>query len=98
MRISDWSSDVCSSDLRPGDIWQLGPHRIGCGDSRDLAFLQAVIGDGALIDAAFLDPPYNVRINGHANAKGRHREFAMASGEMTDAALDRKSTRLNSSH
>src|SRR3546814_9285738 len=33
---------------RPGDIWQLGPHRIGCGDSRDLAFLQAVIGDGAL--------------------------------------------------
>ena len=43
-----------------------------------------VIGNDAAIDAAFLDPPYNVRINGHANAKGRHREFAMASGEMTD--------------
>ena len=42
-----------------------------------------VVGEGAPIDAAFLDPPYNVRINGHANAKGRHREFAMASGEMT---------------
>jgi DNA modification methylase len=28
-----------------------------------------------------------VRINGHANAKGRHREFAMASGEMTDVAF-----------
>jgi hypothetical protein len=27
-----------------------------------------------------LDPPYNVRINGHANERGRHREFAMASG------------------
>ena len=66
-----------------GDIWQLGEHRIGCGDGRDIAFLQAVIGECQAIDAAFLDPPYNVKINGHANAKGRHREFAMASGEMT---------------
>jgi DNA modification methylase len=32
-----------------------------------------------------LDPPYNVKINGHANARGRHREFAMASGEMSEA-------------
>jgi hypothetical protein len=44
-----------------------------------------VVGDGAVIDAAFLDPPYNVRISGHANAVGRHREFAMASGEMDEA-------------
>ena len=72
---------------KPGDIWLCGEHRIGCGDGRDPAFLRAVVGEGASIDAAFLDPPYNVRINGHANAKGRHREFAMASGEMTDAAF-----------
>jgi len=72
---------------RPGDIWILGDHRVGCGDGRDLGFLQAVIGEGTSVDAAFLDPPYNVRINGHANARGRHREFAMASGEMTDAAF-----------
>lgn len=76
-----------SPRTRPGDIWQLGEHRIGCGDGRDSAFLQRVVGEGARIDAAFLDPPYNVRINGHANAKGRHREFAMASGEMSDAAF-----------
>jgi DNA modification methylase len=72
---------------RPGDIWILGDHRVGCGDGRDLAFLRAVIGASARIDAAFLDPPYNVRISGHANARGRHREFAMASGEMTAAAF-----------
>ena len=68
----------------PGDIWILGDHRIGCGDCRDAAFLRAVVGDGAQVDAAFLDPPYNVRIQGHANLKSKHREFAMASGEMTD--------------
>ena len=72
---------------RPGDIWILGDHRVGCGDGRDTEFLQAVTGEGATVAAAFLDPPYNVRINRHANARGRHREFAMASGEMTDAAF-----------
>jgi DNA modification methylase len=69
-----------------GDIWILGEHRIGCGDGRDAEFLRRVVGAGA-IDAAFLDPPYNVKINGHANAKGRHREFAMASGEMSEDAF-----------
>lgn len=70
---------------RPGDIWICGDHRIGFGDSRDTAFLARVVGAATKVDAAFLDPPYNVRISGHANAKGRHREFAMASGEMGEA-------------
>jgi DNA modification methylase len=56
-----------------------------CGDGRDADFLRRVIGDGARVDAAFLDPPYNVRIGGHAVSAGRHREFAMASGEMSEA-------------
>jgi len=76
-----------SPRTKVGDIWLLADHGVGCGDSRDLEFLQAVVGDGAQIDAAFLDPPYNVPINGHPNARGRHREFAMASGEMSDEAF-----------
>lgn len=74
-----------SPSVQPGDIWQLGEHRIGCGDGRDGKFLEEVIGEGTRSDVAFLDPPYNVPINGHVNAKGRHREFAMASGEMNEA-------------
>src|SRR3546814_7279418 len=31
MRISDWSSDVCSSDLRPARRHQPGPRSRGCG-------------------------------------------------------------------
>ena len=69
---------------KQGDIWILGDHRIGCGDGRDLKFLRRVVGTGKKVDAAFLDPPYNVKISGHANTKGRHREFAMASGEMSE--------------
>ncbi|HEV7737840.1 MAG TPA: DNA methyltransferase [Chlamydiales bacterium] len=67
-----------------GDVWACGEHRIGCGDGRSPDFLKQVVGEGISIDVAFLDPPYNVRINGHANAKGRHREFKMASGEMNE--------------
>src|SRR5258706_2835851 len=51
---------------KPDDIWILGEHRVGCGDGRDAGFLERVIGHEARIDAAFLDPPYNVRIGGHA--------------------------------
>jgi ParB-like chromosome segregation protein Spo0J len=39
---------------KPGDIWILGEHRVGCGDGRDAEFLQRVIGEGARVDAAFL--------------------------------------------
>ena len=68
-----------------GDVWILGKHRVGCGDCRDIDFLQRVIGIGATVDAAFLDPPYNVLVGGHAVSAGTHREFAMASGEMSEA-------------
>lgn len=66
-----------------GDIWILGSHRIGCGDCRNTEFMQRVIGQNTRVDAAFLDPPYNVSIQGHANVRSGHREFAMASGEMS---------------
>ena len=41
--------------------------------------------DGAKADLVITDPPYNVAIDGHASGLGRtrHREFAMASGEMS---------------
>lgn len=72
--------------VKPGDIWQLGRHRLICGDARDSATLGALMGD-ELAQMVFTDPPYNVPIAGHAGGKGsiRHGNFAMASGEMTKA-------------
>lgn len=69
-----------------GDVWDLGPHRLYCGDARDPA-AYAKLMDTAVADAVFTDPPYNVAINGHVSGKGRvrHREFAHASGEMSEA-------------
>ncbi len=69
---------------RTGDLWYVGPHRLYCGDALDPLSWHALLqGDGAQM--AFCDPPYNVPIAGHVSGlgKARHREFAMASGEMT---------------
>jgi hypothetical protein len=70
---------------KPGDLWHLDSHRLYCGSALDLA-AHAVLADQKAA-AVFTDPPYNVKINGHASGKGRiaHREFPMASGEMTEA-------------
>src|SRR3546814_7427518 len=100
MRISDWSSDVCSSDLDP-----LGfnfPQSRMFGD----AALLPVILDGTRLHAgslvalavavagwvlmSFTIVGFQVRVLGQAPAAARYAGFS--------APRDRKSTRLNSSH
>lgn len=94
---ADPDSTVDSDDLCPGvetekptvaltgDIWLLGRHRLLCGNARSSDDLAALMkGDRA--DMIFTDPPYNVKIGGHVSGLGRtrHREFAEASGEMSE--------------
>ena len=69
---------------RPGDLWQLGPHRLFCGDATMSASYEHLL-EGRKANLIFTDPPYNVRVGGHVSGLGkvRHREFAMASGEMS---------------
>lgn len=69
---------------RTGDLWQLGLHRLLCGDARDPETI-AQLTQGAGIDLIFTDPPYNVPIDGHVCGLGRiqHKDFAQASGEMS---------------
>jgi DNA modification methylase len=69
-----------------GDLWVLGRHRIMCGDSTD-AMTYAALMQRTEAAMVFTDPPYNVPIDGHVSGLGsiRHREFAMACGEMNEA-------------
>jgi DNA modification methylase len=100
LRIESLSLDVDESDpadILPaaatgepvshlGDIWILGRQRLLCGDALDpVAYTTLMRGKKA--DMIFTDSPYNVKIDGHATGLGanRHREFAMASGEMSYA-------------
>ena len=69
---------------RMGDVWQLGRHRLLCGDARSATDMAMLMGNERA-DMVFTDPPYNVAIDGHVCGLGevKHREFAMASGEMS---------------
>ena len=51
---------------RPGDLWQLGEHRLLCGDSAKPADVDRLLG-GAPIHLISTDPPYNVRVEPRSN-------------------------------
>lgn len=62
-----------------GDLWQLGNHRLICGDSTDVTVIDRLM-DGQKADLLITDPPYNVSLGqdgGHAlrpsEAKQLHR-------------------------
>ncbi|MBC2667201.1 ParB N-terminal domain-containing protein [Novosphingobium flavum] len=69
---------------REGDLWLIGPHRLYCGDARDAASYEALLGEDRA-GIVFADPPYNVPIDGFVSGTGRHREFVMGTGEMSVA-------------
>lgn len=48
-----------------GDVYQLGDHRLMCGDSTSLTDVQKLVG-GAQMDLLLTDPPYNVDYQGTA--------------------------------
>jgi DNA modification methylase len=70
---------------RLGDLWHLGKHRVLCGNSVEPQSYSTLMASRRA-DVVFIDPPYNVAIDGHVCGNGsvRHREFEMASGEMSD--------------
>ena len=67
-----------------GDLWQLGRHRLLCGDARSHDDVVLLL-DGSKAKMVFTDPPYNLKIDGNVCGSGsiKHREFAFASGEMS---------------
>jgi DNA modification methylase len=68
---------------RQGDLWQPGSHRLLCGDACDVSHLAKLMGRerAAMV---FADGPYNVQISATVGrGKIKHREFAVASGELS---------------
>ena len=60
-----------------GDIWELGEHRLMCGDSTDKTTVKKLMG-GEKADMVFTDPPYGINLNGD-NSK-RAKETSLIKG------------------
>jgi DNA modification methylase len=82
---------------RPGYIYRLGNHWLGCGDAQDSSFIQKLIGD-LLFDMVYLDPPYNISLDydrgmgkrpkyggGTSDTKKDHEYEAFLSSSLTNA-------------
>jgi DNA modification methylase len=69
---------------RSGDLWLLGRHRLFVGNALEKESYKALL-DERQAEMIFIDPPFNVPIQGHVSGlgKARHSEFLMASGEMS---------------
>ncbi len=79
-------ADTGVAITQPGDLWLLGKHRILCGSALDETSFSVLMG-GRKAQMVFVDPPYNVVIDGNVSGKGvvKHSDFKMASGEMNEA-------------
>ena len=73
---------------KAGDLWQIGNHYLLCADALKPKSYSQLLG-AKKAQLVFTDPPYNVPIAGNVSGLGKikHREFAMASGEMTRHAF-----------
>ena len=65
-QIDETKDPVC----KLGDIWQLGDHRLICGDSTDANIINYLMG-GEKADLVVTDPPYNMAYEGSGNTKDR---------------------------
>ena len=70
----------------PGDLWKLGQHLLLCGSALEEASYEKLLGNQRA-QMVFIDPPYNVKIDGHVCGLGsvNHRNFQMAAGEMSES-------------
>ena len=73
--------------VKPGDLWQLGDHKILCGDATDAENVAQLL-EGTQAAMAFTDPPYNVAYGDHGGQQRGQRKRRIANDAMTPEAWE----------
>jgi hypothetical protein len=81
---SDIPPVAATAISKPGMIWSLGDHRVGCGSATDLTFVSRVL-CGRTANVCFVDAPRNIKVDGSIAGRGRrrHREFIERAGDLS---------------
>ena len=72
---------------RPGDVWEMGNHRLVCGDATDPKSYELLMAD-AQADMVFTDPPYNVDYANSAKDKMRGKDRPILNDNLGDGFYD----------
>lgn len=86
--------ELTSEDIKRGQLWQLGKHRLYCGDATISEDIEKLV-SGYEIGLVFQDPPYGIDIvnaGGHFHGKGK-KAFQVYTGFIGDK--DDTACRLN---
>ncbi|MGZ3423126.1 MAG: DNA methyltransferase [Polyangiales bacterium] len=74
-------------DSKPGEVYDLGPHRLICGDATSVTDLEKLL-RGDLVDLLWTDPPYNVDYEGKTKNKLRIQNDKMKGGAFREFLLE----------
>jgi DNA modification methylase len=80
---ADSVPEARKTDIKIGDLFQLGNHRLLCGDSTDKSSVERLMG-GEKADMVFTDPPYGVSFQSNMRVKSQKFEVL----ENDDVFLD----------
>lgn len=73
--------------VKQGEVWQLGRHRLMCGDSTNIDDVQKLMG-AELMDLIITDPPYNVNYEEKAAVLNKYRPNNNGSMVIENDVLD----------
>ncbi|MBT3714192.1 MAG: DNA modification methylase [Anaerolineae bacterium] len=63
--------------VKTGDLWQIGEHRLICGDCTDAAVVERLMG-GEKADMVFTDPPYGIEYDNQKRWEGLKKQSESA--------------------
>lgn len=88
--IEDEIPEEAEARCKPGDLWQLGNHRLICGDSTDPEVIEKLM-DGQTAELLLTDPPYGISVV--SGGYNRDRELATSGGVEHSTSRNRKNRR-----
>lgn len=80
-------AEIKAPTSKSGELYQLGPHRLYCGDSTKIESVQRVVGK-AQIDMVYCDPVYNINLSYQSGIGGTKNYGGTANDTRSDTEYE----------